>query len=403
MRRHSFRRSLRLETLESRELLTAGGPTAEAQYMLYLTNLARTNPGEASQLFTQNLNPSVQATVNYYGANLQQAQSQIANTPATPPLAWNAELAQAAVLHSQDMANNGFQSHNGSDGSTTQQRISAAGYTNSTVNGENAYSYATSVDQAMDAFMIDWGVSDHGHRNNIQQPGANASQLYQEVGIGIVQSNNANVGPEVITQDFGTQPGKQAQVLGVVFNDPSHTNLYSLGSGVGNVTIQATNLNTGATSSVQSWDQGGYQIPLAPGSYKITAIDNGVVVNSQQIGIGSQNVEVDFDLSNPWQNTPVNPPAPTPVVSIPIVSTPVVSTPMMTTPVVSTPVAPSSQPYVIGMPLAQAQSVIQQNQSQSQNLAQQTLTVPVPTAAVPPAQLKNWFTGWSSWFARNSQ
>jgi uncharacterized protein YkwD len=45
-----------------------------------------------------------------------------------PPLAANAALATAAQAHSNDMANNNFFSHTGSDGSNPGQRISRAGY-----------------------------------------------------------------------------------------------------------------------------------------------------------------------------------------------------------------------------------------------------------------------------------
>lgn len=60
--------------------------------------------------------------------------------------------------------------HNQPNGSTSDSRIAASGYTNTSSTGENAYAYAQSVDQAMKAFLIDWGVSDSGHRDHILQP-----------------------------------------------------------------------------------------------------------------------------------------------------------------------------------------------------------------------------------------
>jgi uncharacterized protein YkwD len=359
MRRPTFRRSLRLETLESRELLTAGGPSAEAQAMLSMINLSRTNPSEAAQLFTQNLDPNVQATVKYYGVDVNQVAKTIASSPTRPPLAWNDQLTSAAIGHSQDMANNGFQSHSGSDGSSSGQRLDSAGYTNRSSDGENAYAYATSVTEAMEAFLIDWGVSDNGHRNNLLQPNASSDQLYREVGIGIESSNKAGFGPEVITQDFGSRSGAKADVVGVVYNDPSHTHLYSQGSGVGNVQVQALNVNTGATTSIQSWDAGGYQMALDPGTYKITAIDNGQVVQTEQINISNQNVEVDFDLSDPWQGGTI-PTAP----------------------------APSSSQQTLAMNAP----------SQSQN--QSVITPAWPSSGNGAG--RPWFSGWSSWFARTS-
>src|SRR5437764_768751 len=63
MRRPTFRRTLRLESLESREVLSAGGPSAQAQYMLEMVNLARTNPQAAAQRFTSNLVPTQNSKV----------------------------------------------------------------------------------------------------------------------------------------------------------------------------------------------------------------------------------------------------------------------------------------------------------------------------------------------------
>lgn len=123
MRRSFFRRAPRLETLESRQVLSATGPTADQQYMLEMINLARTDPAEAAQKFTTNLDPDVIATLNYYNVNINQVRSDIANSPVRPPVAWNDTLAQAAAGMATDQAVNGFQSHTGSNGSTLSQRL----------------------------------------------------------------------------------------------------------------------------------------------------------------------------------------------------------------------------------------------------------------------------------------
>ena len=114
---------------------------------------------------------------------------------------------------SQDQINTGIQTHTGADGSSLEQRLDRAGYTNRASDGENAYAFSNSVDNAMEAFLIDWGVSSHGHRNNILQPSTSGDDAYREVGIGIVDSKRANFGPEVITQDFGSQSGAKAASL----------------------------------------------------------------------------------------------------------------------------------------------------------------------------------------------
>ncbi|MEM9836702.1 MAG: CAP domain-containing protein [Bacteroidota bacterium] len=67
--------------------------------------------------------------------------------PAVAPLSWNAQLATAAERHTTDMANNEHFSHTGTDGSSSGQRATAAGYNWRTV-GENiafGYTSATAV------------------------------------------------------------------------------------------------------------------------------------------------------------------------------------------------------------------------------------------------------------------
>src|SRR6185312_6829254 len=103
--------------------------------------------------------------------------------------------------------------------------------------GENAYAYAQSVDQAMEAFLIDWGVSDLGHRRNLLQPDATPDQYYGEVGIGIVPTNKPNFGPLVITQDFAHKANSQPEILGVAYNDKNGNGSYDLNEGQGNVEV----------------------------------------------------------------------------------------------------------------------------------------------------------------------
>ena len=245
------------------------------------------------------------------------------------------------------MVANQFQSHTGSDGSTADQRMQQAGYTGASSTGENAYAYANTVDEAMQAFLIDWGVSDSGHRRNLLQANVPTSGAFKDTGIGIASTaGNSKVGPMVITQDFGTQPNTPAQLVGVVYSDPNHTGMYQLNSGQGNVQIDATNLATGQTTSVQTWATGGYQLALAPGRYQVTASLNDTVIQTTQVTIGSDNVEQDFLVNGPWDGrtreqvlAAVTPqPAPTPVVPAPTPVAPVVAAP---TPSLRPPRSPS--------------------------------------------------------------
>lgn len=269
--------------------------------MLELLNLARTNPTAMAERVTSNLSAESRESAEYYNVDLSSVKRDIATTPAKPPLAWNDQLAKAAEQQSQDQANAGIQSHTGSDGSSLETRLDRAGYTGRTSNGENAYAYARSVDNAMQAFLIDWGMASLGHRENILQPKTADDDVYREVGIGMVESGRRDFGPMVVTQNFGARRDAKAELLGVAYDDPDDTHFYVPGRGRGDVRVLVRNEATGEIKSVRTWESGGYQVELDPGTYIVTALVGKKVVRSQGVSIGAQNVKVDFDLGEPWQ------------------------------------------------------------------------------------------------------
>lgn len=344
MARPTSRRSLRFENLEDRQMLSSGGPSSQAQYMLQLINMARTNPKAAAQWVSDNVTPEVTNTLKHYNVDVNAVQQTIANSKPLPPVAWNDKLAAAAQGHSQDMAANQYQSHTGSDGSSADDRIAKAGYKNASSTGENAYAYAASVDNAMEAFLYDWGVSDAGHRRNLLQPGVSAGDSFRDVGIGIVNTGgqlaSGKIGPVVVTQDFGAQSNVQAQLVGVAYNDSDSSQFYTPGEGAGNVRIDAVNLDNGTTASTTTWDSGGYELPLAPGRYKVTASQNNVVIQDVNVTIGSVNVEQDFVLSNPWNGRSLTPSAPRASAPAPVVQT--TAAPLRTAAVAAVPTTTSA-------------------------------------------------------------
>src|SRR5271165_222028 len=185
MARFKFRRSPRFDNLEGRQMLSSAGvgPSDQQQYLLQLINEARTNPAAAAQQISNNITPEVSATLQYYNVNLQTALQTISSATPQPPVAWNGSLANAAQGQSQYMADNQIQTHTGAGGSTPAQRMTAAGYPNITSSAEDAYAYASSPQQAMEAFLIDWGVPSDGHRINIQQPGVSAQNAFTDAGV----------------------------------------------------------------------------------------------------------------------------------------------------------------------------------------------------------------------------
>jgi uncharacterized protein YkwD len=299
-RRPTLRRTPGLERLEGRELLSGASPDALEQYMLVQLNHARTSPTWAAERYTNssNLGLDTQQTVGDYNVDLNAVRQSILSSGPKQPLAWDPSLAAAAQQHSQDMVNNNYQSHTGSDGSSPGTRIARAGYSGAVASAENAFAYADSVDNAMDAFLIDWGT-DGGHRRNILQPDLSNEDSFRQVGLGIVDSSNGlGVGPVVVTQELARTANAKPFVLGVVYNDGDHNGAFSPGEGLGGVDIEVTNLDTGQVVHTQTWDAGGYQVAVDPNhSYKVTARLGSQVLGSQTVQVGDLNVEADFTQS----------------------------------------------------------------------------------------------------------
>lgn len=284
-----------LDQLERREVLSSGGPSDQAQYMLELINEARTNPSAAAQRAATTDLAELSMTMDYYGESISAATSSIANARPKQPLAWNGKLAAAAVMQSQHQANTGVQSHTGPNGMDLNARMAANGYDGEVISTENAYAYAQSVDNAMQAFLMDWGVADKGHRRNIQQNNVGNEHSYNEVGVGIISTSNRNLGPLVVTQNFArSAKNPTPKLLGVIYNDFNRNDFYTPGEGIDMVQIRAQNLTTGEVITVNNWDSGGYQMDLSPGRYRVSARRGMKALGVQDVTVANENVKIDF-------------------------------------------------------------------------------------------------------------
>jgi hypothetical protein len=228
----------------------------------------------------------------YFQVDLGKLVAEFAGYPPRPPLAFNANLIAAARGHSQDMADHDFQGHTGSGGSSFTDRIATAGYFGWNAVAENVYAYSDSVSYGHAGFTVDWGVPSLGHRQNIMNFSA-TDPVYAEIGIGIISetSGTTAVGPLVVTEDFGRRGG-QYFVVGVVYQDTNHDGLYSMGEGIGGVTVSTSQGNYAYTSG-----SGGYAIPLATTSGSMTVRAEGAALGALQeysIPLAGTNVQVDF-------------------------------------------------------------------------------------------------------------
>jgi uncharacterized protein YkwD len=112
---------------------------------------------------------------------------------AAPPLRLDSLLANAAAAHARDMAARGRMSHEGSDGSTPQQRITRAGYP-WRLAAENVAAGQTTVDEV----VVTW-LESPGHCANIMNP------QFREMGIAFAFNASSPDGT-YWAQTFGTRP-----------------------------------------------------------------------------------------------------------------------------------------------------------------------------------------------------
>jgi len=114
------------------------------------------------------------------------------------PYNFSTLLTAAAQRHADDLAAHQIQSHTGSDGSTSNQRIVEAGYAAWTWNSgelvasENFWTGHGTVEDAM-AFFLE----DPPHRSNL------LSTIYREIGIGVATDAT---GSNYYVLDFGARP-----------------------------------------------------------------------------------------------------------------------------------------------------------------------------------------------------
>ena len=291
-------------------------PTAFEQMMLELLNRARLNPtGEFDALIDDPVaGTAVQANItgalSYFGVDLASFQAQLEGLSPVAPLAWNRALAAAADGHSQLMIIHDAQSHQLPGEETLAIRIASAGYENWRAVSENIFAYTLDAVYGHAGFFIDWGYDDEDVSGStlvpdwqsvgdgIQDPAGHRinmlSAALTEVGIAAVTESDpgTDVGPYVVTQDFGNRFDYSAQLLGVVISDADGDGFYDMGEGLGGVTVTAT--GSAGTFTTTAWGSGGYQMELPEGSYSVTFSGGGLVGTATYVvTMGGENAKLD--------------------------------------------------------------------------------------------------------------
>ena len=299
------------------QLYSVGDPTNDEQYYLELINRARANPTAEGIRLALTTDPNVLNAYAAFGVNLILMQAQFVLIAPAPPLSMNATLMNAARAHSQNMLQNNYQGHSGPDGSITTRLAAYTSGANGWSIGENVYAYSKSVWYGHAGFEVDWGgsaltggmQSPPGHRQNIHNP------AFREVGIGVVLGSNGGstgVGPQLVTQDFGTLGGLSPFVTGVVYRDLNSNGFYDPGEGVGGVTVTIANVSSYAVTA----SSGGYSIPVpGSGDYTVTFSGGSVPATQKAVSvINGQNVKADYIVTDSAPPTPT--PGPTKLANI---------------------------------------------------------------------------------------
>jgi Cysteine-rich secretory protein family len=270
-------------------------PTDLEQFYLELINETRLDPlGNTARYISSyspllSSDPQIQSALNFFGVSGESLYTALLGLPSVAPVAWNGKLTDAARAHNQAMIAADSQSHQLPGEAGLGARATNAGYTGWFGLGENVYAYAESVLYGHAGFMVDWGFgpggmqSPAGHRLNIMDAD------WTEVGIGVTleSSSTTTVGPQVVTQDFGTR-GK-AFLLGVAYADGDGDHFYTPGEGVAGLSVQI------GGNTVQSTSSGGYTFEITdPNDVTITFSGAGLAAPASAIIADfSENVKAD--------------------------------------------------------------------------------------------------------------
>jgi uncharacterized protein YkwD len=275
------------------QMWSHGEPTALEQALLEEVQRARGNPaGELDLLLKV---PGVKSAMQSFMTDEQKLIEDFKTYSPVPPLAFDAKLMASSRFHSEDMAKNGFQEHDGSAGEPFEQRIADAGYQWSNA-AENIFAFAESVPYCHAAFMVDWGNDDPGHRKAILD-------LYgrmRDIGISIIEMPaSPSVGPLVVTQDFGmpagAPPNAQRYIVGVAYRDLNENGAYDPGEGAPGFTVVPEKGDFAAVTS----KSGGFAVPmaLAAGLVKVQIQDEQLVaLDEKETTLEGENVKLDFSL-----------------------------------------------------------------------------------------------------------
>lgn len=279
--------------LRGQTLYNFGNPTADEQQYIEFINRARANPpAEGTRLANTN-DPDVVDAYGDYSVNLTMMQNEFNAIAVAPPLAPNANLTTVSRSHSNWMLANATQSHN--EGAVTfNQRMNGSGY-GGIAYAENIFAYSKSPWHGHAGLNVDWGSggtggmqAGRGHRTNIH------NSALKEIGVGMTYGINGNIGPQLVTQDFGTR-SNTSFATGVAYYDLNGNNFYDAGEGISGLNVNVS----GASYYCQTATGGGWAVPVPTSAATRTVTFSGSSINqSESLAIeANKNAKLDLKLS----------------------------------------------------------------------------------------------------------
>jgi len=273
---------------------SVGDPSPHEQQYLEFINRARSDALVEAQRLADTDDSDISSAYSFFGIDRADIVSQFETSvndgcldQHAQPLSFNENLMQAAQLHTQDLFDNAYQGHNSSSnppapflpGYSLGQRLDAVGYSGGA--GENVFSYAEKVEEGHAGFDVDWGnltnsshpcynpaFNGQGMQNGAGHRASIHNGDYKEIGIGVINGTNTvggnTVGPQLVTQDFGTSGGRL--ITGVVYEDLNGNEFYDIGEGRSGVRVDVDGSAFYAISSTS----GAYSIPVSEdGQYTV--------------------------------------------------------------------------------------------------------------------------------------
>ncbi|MEM7497921.1 MAG: DUF4214 domain-containing protein [Pseudomonadota bacterium] len=232
------------------------------QLALELLNAARSDPGAEVARLGIGLNDGL-------------APGSITAEP-KQPLAYNLVLHDAAVGHADWMLAADVFSHTGAGGSSSNERMVAAGYglEGNWVTGENLAWFGSTqsmTDAREERYVRDMHdnlVLSEGHRENIMAP------RYREVGIaeadGVFTSRGTDYNAAMLVYNFG-RSGSESFLTGVVYDDLDGDGFYSIGEGRSGISVSIAGVASAVSAAA-----GGYGLAKGSGQATVTFSGGGL-------------------------------------------------------------------------------------------------------------------------------